>query len=48
MNSLQSVTKEQLADGITYLTGNARELICFVEGFELSLRNKDLCIFLRH
>lgn len=29
-------------------TGNARELICFVGGFELSLRNKDLCIFLRH
>ena len=29
-------------------TGNAREFICFVGGFELSLRNKDLCIFLRH
>lgn len=48
MNSLQSVTKEQIADGITYLQVMQGELICFVGGFELSLRNKDLCIFLRH
>lgn len=48
MNSLP-VSYKGAACGWHYLfTGNAREFICFVGGFELSLRNKDLCIFLRH
>lgn len=44
-----AVSYKGAACGWHYLfTGNAREFICFVGGFELSLRNKDLCIFLRH
>ena len=34
--------------GNIYEAGNAREFTCFVGGFELSLRNKDVCIFLWH
>ena len=50
MSNIDKTTpmEELTIGGNIYEAGNAREFICFVGGFELSLRNKDLCIFLRH